>query len=126
MYIKINFKGKIPIYKQLRNQIVEGIATGELKRKEVLPSARQMAADLGINVHIISKSYKMLQNQDFVTIHKRKGTRVNPPFQIRRIDFEDNLFSELKTILSESYCRGISKNRVKAVVDRIYKNFTKE
>ena len=49
MIIKINTLSQIPLYLQLRNQIVKGIGKGELTEGESLPTVRQMAADLGIN-----------------------------------------------------------------------------
>ena len=41
MIIKINSRSEIPIYLQLRNQIVKGIGKGELEQGEILPTVRQ-------------------------------------------------------------------------------------
>ena len=46
MIIKLNMTSEIPIYVQLRNEIVLGIGRGELKAGEQLPTVRQMAADI--------------------------------------------------------------------------------
>ena len=45
MIIKINMKSEIPIYLQLRNQIVMGIGKGEFEEGELLPTVHQMAAE---------------------------------------------------------------------------------
>lgn len=57
MIIKINSRSEIPIYLQLRNQIVKGIGKGELEHGEILPTVRQMAGDLGVNAMTVSKAY---------------------------------------------------------------------
>lgn len=66
MIIKINTLSQIPLYLQLRNQIVKGIGKGELTEGESLPTVRQMAADLGINTMTVSKSYQLLKNEGFL------------------------------------------------------------
>ena len=74
MLIKItNFRSEIPIYAQIKNQIVEGIASGILPEGESLPSVRQFAVDMGINMHTVNKAYSILKRDGFVIIHKRKG-----------------------------------------------------
>ena len=57
MIIELNTASDIPIYVQLRNQIVLGIGRGELKSGESLPTVRQMAQDTGINVMTVNKAY---------------------------------------------------------------------
>ena len=49
MIIKINMQSEVPIYLQLRNEIVKGIGRGEFEPGESLPTVRQMATDLGIS-----------------------------------------------------------------------------
>ena len=61
MIIKINSRLEMPIYLQLRNQIVKGIGKGELEQGEILPTVRQMAADLGVNAMTVSKAYQLLK-----------------------------------------------------------------
>ena len=62
MIIKINSRSEIPIYLQLRNQIVKGIGKGELEQGEILPTVRQMAADLGVNAMTVSKAYQIYRD----------------------------------------------------------------
>ena len=62
MIIKINSRSEMPIYLQLRNQIVKGIGKGELEQGEILPTVRQMAADLGVNAMTVSKAYQLLSD----------------------------------------------------------------
>ena len=79
MIIKINTLLQIPLYLQLRNQIVKGIGKGELTEGESLPTVRQMAADLGINTMTVSKSYQLLKNEGFLYTDRRLGSIVHIP-----------------------------------------------
>ena len=65
MIIKINQRSEIPLYLQLRNQIVTGIGKGALKPGESLPTVRQLATDLGINSMTVSKHISCSRPKDF-------------------------------------------------------------
>ena len=59
MVIKIDFQSDEALYIQLRNQIILGIATSTLREGDVLPSVRQLAEDIGINMHTVNKAYSV-------------------------------------------------------------------
>ena len=61
MLIQIDFNSDEAIYMQLRNQIIMGIATSRLKEGETLPSVRQLADTIGINMHTVNKAYSVLR-----------------------------------------------------------------
>lgn len=71
--IRIDQSDEVPIYLQIRNQIIEGIARGELSPGDSLPSVRQLAADLGINLHTVNKAYAVLRDEGYVAMRGRKG-----------------------------------------------------
>ena len=73
MIIKINSRSEIPIYLQLRNQIVKGIGKGELEQGEILPTVRQMAADLGVNAMTVSKAYQAVESRRIYRDGSEKG-----------------------------------------------------
>ena len=56
MIIEIDFNSDEAIYIQLRNQIIMGIATSEIQEGESLPSVRQLAETVGINMHTVNKA----------------------------------------------------------------------
>ena len=61
MLIKIDFESDTPLYIQLKRQLIQGIARGQLKQGESLPSVRQLAEDIGINMHTVNKAYNLLK-----------------------------------------------------------------
>lgn len=60
-----------PIYRQLRDKVVDAILDGSLKEGEALPSVRAIAVDLQINPITASKAYQELVTDDLV--EKRRG-----------------------------------------------------
>ncbi|MHB9012454.1 MAG: GntR family transcriptional regulator [Ignavibacteriaceae bacterium] len=110
MILKIDFASETPIYEQLKNQIIEGIAFGILKEGEPLPSVRQMAEDIGINLHTVGKTYSILKREGFLIIHKRSGVIVNSLSQMRNKSFLKEIPLLIKPVIAEAYCKGISGN----------------
>lgn len=108
MLIKLDFKSDLPIYVQLRNQIVIGIGTGELELGEKLPTVRQMAEDLGINAMTVNKAYAALKNEGFIAIDRRHGATVSPSW-LGREGYKEKLEQELTLVISEASLRGIGK-----------------
>ena len=76
MVIEIDFNSDEAIYVQLCNQIIMGIATSQLQEGENLPSVRQLADTIGINMHTVNKAYTVLRQEGFVNIDRRRGAEL--------------------------------------------------
>lgn len=124
MIIKLNFESEIPIYIQLRNQIVLAIANKELKQGEKLPTIRQLAEDLGINNMTVNKSYAMLKQEGFITIDRRHGAKVNPILN-PSFDFKEKLTDDLSLVISEAEIKGISKDEFLKICENIFDSIGK-
>lgn len=114
MIIKINSRLEMPIYLQLRNQIVKGIGKGELEQGEILPTVRQMAADLGVNAMTVSKAYQLLKAEGFIETDRRKGSIVCIPeeeYHTQQAAFEEKLEDELELLTAEGKIRGMDKGQ---------------
>lgn len=89
-------------------QIIEGIATGKLKPGESLPSVRQFAADLGINLHTVNKAYNFLKQDGFIVVHRQKGVVVNPGVGPQlTAEYVQKLKDDLMPQVAEAFCRGM-------------------
>ncbi|CAM4471491.1 GntR family transcriptional regulator [Paenibacillus tarimensis] len=110
MIIQLDLESDIPIYTQLVNQIIEGIATGQLEPGEQLPSVRSLAADLGINLHTVNKAYTHLKQEGFLQIHRQRGALIQP-HRMPQADasFKDRLQSEVRPLAAEAICRGMDE-----------------
>ncbi|MCX7885171.1 MAG: GntR family transcriptional regulator [Caloramator sp.] len=109
MIIKLDMRSSIPIYLQLRNQIVMGIAKGELKVGDYLPTVRQMAQDAGINVMTVNKAYSILKSEGFIEIDRRHGAKICPR-KDTSYEFREKLEEELSLIIAESELKGINRD----------------
>lgn len=69
--MQISWNDKDPIYRQLHDRLIEMILEGVFRDGDVLPSVRQVAADLRINPITVSKAYQMLVDESLV--EKRRG-----------------------------------------------------
>ncbi len=106
MIISINESLDIPIYLQIRNQIVQGISDGRLAPGEQLPTVRTLAAEIGINSMTVSKSYQILKQEGYILADRRSGARVRESFSIPNGLSESNL-NVLKQIISEAKISGV-------------------
>ena len=114
MIIKLNMTSEIPIYVQLRNEIVLGIGRGDLKPGEQLPTVRQMAADIGVNTMTVNKSYQILKAEGFIETDRRKGSIVCIPeeeYPTQQAAFEEKLEDELELLTAEAKIRGMDKGQ---------------
>ena len=71
---KLDPKAGIPFYRQIIDQIKYGIATGQLKVGEQLPTVRSLAVDLKVNLNTVSKAYKELEIQNILETQLGSGT----------------------------------------------------
>jgi len=76
MILKLEFTGEVPLYQQIRNQIVMGIASGELVPGEHLPTIRALAEETGINMMTVSKAYQLLRQEGYISTDRRSGAVV--------------------------------------------------
>ena len=119
MIISLDTSSSIPIYVQLRNQIVLGIGRGELKPGESLPTVRQMAKDAGINTMTVNKTYQILKTEGFIEIDRRSGAFVSKSQSMDK-DFEEKLESDLTLLMAEASVKGMDKEDFLKLCDRVF------
>ena len=109
MILNLDFNSDIPIYTQIREQIIKSIAHGDLKINESLPSVRNMAEEIGLNLHTVNKSYNLLKDEGYINIDRRKGAIVNN-LPLAKTDLNINkIESMLDLLVAQSYLFGISR-----------------
>ena len=122
MIIKIDFESDEAIYIQLRNQIIMGIATDRIHEGDSLPSVRQLADNIGINMHTVNKAYTVLKQEGFIKLDRRRGAVI--AMDIDKIRSIERLREELSVLLARSVCKNISREEVHDLVDEIYDCYT--
>lgn len=100
MVITVNMDGHIPIYEQIQVEIIKKIILGEIENGSQLPSVRQFASDLSINLHTVNKAYKNLENEGWVTINKKRGAFINPDMDRIKLTYKETaLLDQLEPLL---------------------------
>ncbi|EUJ28035.1 hypothetical protein MFLO_12771 [Listeria floridensis FSL S10-1187] len=127
MLLRISPDAEEAIYVQIRNQIVEGIAKGELEYGEKLPSVRSLAADIGVNFHTVNKAYQLLEREGFILIHNKKGVTVRPE-GIEKADgaYFEKLHQSLRTLISEAAARSVPRDVFLKDCESIYSEIEQE
>ena len=121
MIIEIDFNSDEAIYVQLCNQIILGIATSQFREGEQLPSVRQLAETIGINMHTVNKAYSILQQDGFVKIDRRRGAII--AIDINKLKALKEAKEELAVVLARGICKGIGREDIHALVDELYDNY---
>lgn len=119
MLLCISYASGVPIYLQLYDQLVEGIATGALQPGEKLPSVRQMGADLGINLHTVNKVYAMLRDEGLLLLGRKTGAEVVsilPPAG----GYYSELREKLRSAAAGAICRGMKRKEFNDLCAEIY------
>lgn len=121
MILEVDFNSEEALYIQLRNQIIVGVATNRLKEGESLPSVRQLAESIGINMHTVNKAYTVLKQEGFVKVDRRRGAVI--AIDADRISDLEQMRESLRVILARASCRNISREEVHALIDEIYEEY---
>ena len=120
MIIRIDDYSDVPIYQQIRNEIVNGISSGKLKPGEQLPTVRALALEIGINSMTVSKAYQLLKQEGYILTDRKKGAVIREMIkQDGKINSANK--NELKRIISESKLAGVSEKDFVEEVKLLYK-----
>ena len=121
MVIEIDFNSDEAIYVQLMNQIIMGIATSRLQEGDPLPSVRQLADTIGINMHTVNKAYSLLRQEGFVTIDRRRGAII--AIDVDKMKALAEMKQNLMVALARGYCKNISRAEVHDLIDEIFDEY---
>lgn len=121
MIIEIDFNSDEALYLQLRNQIIMGIATSQFQEGDSLPSVRQLAELVGINMHTVNKAYTVLKQEGYLKVDRRRGAVI--AVDADRMRTLSLLKKQLQVILAESSCKNISKEEIHELIEEIYEDY---
>lgn len=120
MIIRVDFNSEEALYIQLCNQIIMGIASSHLQEGEALPSVRDLADTIGINMHTVNKAYGILKQEGFLKLDRRKGAVIS--LDASKYNAKVELYNMLNVALARAMCKNISLEEMHKAVDDVYKN----
>ena len=124
MIVEIDFNSEEALYIQLINQVIIGIATDQIREGDTLPSVRQLADNIGINMHTVNKAYSVLKQEGFLRVDRRRGAVIALDTDKMRTISE--MRRDLSVILARCVCKNVSREEVHNLVDSIYDASTAE
>ena len=119
MLIEIDFNSQEALYIQLRNQIVMAIASNRLHDGDSLPSVRNLAETVGVNMHTVNKAYAMLREEGFLKLDRRKGAVVSVEVTSKERELT-KINDYMQMIVAQAICKEITREEMNRMVDEMY------
>lgn len=115
----LDFHSRIPIYEQIKEQIMSFVGQGELKANDQLPSLRQLSAELSVNINTIKRAFSDLESQGMIYSVAGKGSFISG--NTRKDEIAESALEDARTAISKAKSMGARKNDITAIVNSIYK-----
>ncbi len=106
-----------PVYEQVAAQLRRLVASGAPAPGAALPSVRQLAGDLGVNLNTIARAYRLLEAEGFVVIRERAGVEVAAPSEAGPTE-RARLLDELRANLARLRQAGMATEELGRVIRR--------
>ena len=119
MVIVLQDGSDVPVFRQIRNQIVVGISEGKLSPGEKLPTVRALAEEIGINSMTVNKAYQLLKQEGYILTDRRNGVRVRESFSALS-GLSPEAEQQLHQLISEAHIRGVTRDEFVDMVDKYY------
>ena len=124
MLIELDFNSDEALYVQLCNQIIMCIANEQIKEGDSLPSVRQLADSIGINMHTVNKAYTVLRQEGYIKLDRRHGAIIS--LNEDKLRAMQELSDEMRVIVAKAVCKNISPDEIHAMVDEVINEITGE
>lgn len=120
MIMKLDFAGSVPIYQQIRDQIVQAVADGTFADGDKLPTIRALAGEIGVNTMTVNKAYQLLKQEGYIVTDRRNGAVVRCAGG-RKETVEREITKELELLVAEAKLAGISREEFLNLCGKIYR-----
>lgn len=121
MLISIDFNSDEAYYMQLRNQIIMGIAMSEFREGDNLPSVRDLAESIGINMHTVNKAYAILKQEGYLKLDRRRGAVIS--VESNRSRAMEELREQLRDAVAKAVSRNVSEQEIRAILNEVVEEF---
>ncbi len=124
MILSIDFNSEEAIYMQLCNQIIMSIANDQIREGDSLPSVRQLADNIGINMHTVNKAYTILRQEGYIKLDRRHGAII--ALDVDKLEAMQELSDELRVVVAKAMCKNISTEEIHDIVDSVIREFSSD
>lgn len=115
----LDYHSRMPIYEQIKDQIISLVGQGLLKADDQLPSLRQLSAELSVNINTIKRAFSELEAQGIVYSVAGKGIFISESAQ--RSAIVKKALTDVRTAVLKAKTMGAEKDEITALINNIYK-----
>ncbi len=127
MLLIVNDNDSRPIYLQITSQIKEQVSKGVLHPGDELPSVRELADSLGINMHTVRSAYLKLREQGIITMHLGRRAKIaKRPVPVPNADLAVDIEDRLKELFTDALLRGMLPDELSSLVTQKLGQLKKE
>jgi GntR family transcriptional regulator len=119
--VSLDLGSPTPAYRQIANDLRRHLVEGQLKPGDLLPPIRQLALDLGVHFNTVAIAYRMLADEGWLELKRRRGAAViarNTPRSMDRTRV-DQLLQQLSHIAAELRSAGMTPRQIASALQRI-------
>ena len=119
--VSLNLQSSIPAYRQIADDVRRHLVDGQLKPGDLLPPIRQLALDLGVDFNTVALAYRLLADEGWLELKRRRGATViarNAPRAVDRREV-DGLLRQLGQIAAQLRGAGMSSRQIASALRRI-------
>src|SRR5512134_2048720 len=119
--ISINLESPIPAYRQIADDVRRHLVDGQLEPGDLLPPIRQLALDLGVHFNTVALAYRLLADEGWLELKRRRGATVIARTTPRDVDQRqvDGLLRQLAQIAAQLRSAGMSSRQISAALRRL-------
>lgn len=116
--ITIDLESAVPIVEQLHAEMRHAIASGQLRPGDSLPTVRQLAQDLGINLNTVARAYRLLESDGLVTSIRGRGSVVRSALEAPAIaerSLKQRIGQSIRTLIADARLAGLNRGELEAI-----------
>jgi len=119
--VSISLESPVPAYRQIANDLRRHLVEERLKPGGQLPPVRQLAVDLGVHFNTVALAYRMLADEGWLELKRRRGATVIARNEPRAVDRRqvDHLLRQLTHIAAELRSVGMSSRQISSALRRL-------
>jgi DNA-binding transcriptional regulator YhcF (GntR family) len=113
----------LPVYEQIREQIVRMIASGTLRPGHRLPTIRQLATDLGLAKGTVARAYELLESDSVIETLGRKGSFVSDVTTTALVERTEALRAAADALVIAALQVGADHSETRVALDEAWRRF---
>ena len=125
MFLTLDMQSDVPIYQQIRMQLITAIACGELGPGQELPSIRQLSTDIGVNMHTVRRAYTLLKEDGYIAIHRKSGAVVLDKLSSSAV-FTEHLRAGLREQAAQARAKNMGRGAFLELCAQAYDEFSSQ